>query len=88
MKITNDKISNKSCFICSLNKKKCNGSNYNSIIECHYIFVMNTVFVGNKIVSSRRVFADSAPTFVFGNGTKKVCSVEGKPISSILIKKS
>ena len=49
---------------------------------------MNTVFVGNKIVSSRRVFADNAPIFVFGNGTKNVCSVDGKPISSILIKKS
>jgi len=67
--------------------KNCNGSNYDSFIEC-YIFVINTVFVGNKIVSSRRVFADSAPTFVFGNGTKKVCSVDGKPMSSILIKKS
>lgn len=49
---------------------------------------MNTVFVGNKIVSNRRIFEDSAPTFVFGNGTKKVCSVDGNPISSILTRKS
>lgn len=68
--------------------KSYNGSNYDLFIDCYYIFVMNTVFVGNKIVSNKRVFADSAPTFVFGNGTKKVCSVDGKPNSSILIKKS
>jgi len=68
--------------------KNCNGSNYDSFREYYYIFVMNTVFVGNKIVSNKRVFADSAPMFVFGNGTKKVCSVDGKLISSILIKKS
>jgi hypothetical protein len=54
----------------------------------YYIFVINTVLVGNKIVSNRRMSEDNAPIFVFGNGTKKLCSSDGNPISSIFAKKS
>jgi len=54
----------------------------------YYIFVINTVLVGNKIVSSKRMSGDNAPIFVFGNCTKKVYSSDGNPISSIFAKKS
>lgn len=36
----------------------------------YYIFVINTVFAGNKIVSDKYIWGESAPIFVFGNGTK------------------
>lgn len=46
-------------------------------------FVMNTVLDGYKTVSRNCESVGSAPTFVFGNGIKYVCSVREYPMSSM-----